>query len=107
MSSWVVGTARIVRGAALPSAFTFVRLCVLENLGDLPQMKMLVLGAGLQGSACAYDLLQNKDVEEVRLADIRIHDIPHFLAGYSGKRLIPTPVDVRDTDAVLGLMRDS
>ena len=27
----------------------------------------LVLGAGLQGSACAYDLLQNPEVTEVRL----------------------------------------
>jgi lysine 6-dehydrogenase len=69
-------------------------------------MKMLVLGAGLQGSACAYDLLQDPDVTEVRLADIRIHDIEPFLAPYSGKRLIPTPLDVRDEDAVLGLMRD-
>jgi lysine 6-dehydrogenase len=70
-------------------------------------MKMLVLGAGLQGSACAYDLLQNKDVEEVRLADIRINELEPFLAKYSGKRLIPTPLDVRDTDAVLALMRES
>ena len=70
-------------------------------------MKMLVLGAGLQGSACAYDLLQNPDVEEVRLADIRVTDLPHFLASYSGHRLIPTPLDVRDSDAVFGLMRDS
>ena len=70
-------------------------------------MKMLVLGAGLQGSACAYDLLQDSEVEEVRLADIRIHHLPDFLAPYSGKRLIPTPLDVRDEDAVVGLMRDS
>jgi hypothetical protein len=34
-------------------------------------MRMLVLGAGLQGSACAFDLLQNPDVREVRLADGR------------------------------------
>lgn len=67
---------------------------------------MLVLGAGLQGSACAYDLLQNPDVTEVRLADIRINEIEPFLAPYSGKRLIPTPLDVRDEDAVAGLMRD-
>lgn len=70
-------------------------------------MNMLVLGAGLQGSACAYDLLQNKDVEEVRLADIKINELPPFLAPYSGHRLIPTPLDVRDSDAVFGLMRDS
>src|SRR5919197_2157726 len=70
-------------------------------------MKMLVLGAGLQGSACAYDLLQHPDVEEVRLADIRVTDLPAFLTPYSGHRLIPTPLDVRDSDAVFGLMRDS
>lgn len=70
-------------------------------------MKMLVLGAGLQGSACAYDLLQDPEVEEVRLADIRINELEPFLAPYSGKRLIPTPLDVRDHDAVSGLMQDA
>jgi lysine 6-dehydrogenase len=70
-------------------------------------MKMLVLGAGLQGSACAYDLLQDPAVKEVRLADIRIADVEPFLAPYSGSRLIPTPLDVRDEDAVLALMRES
>jgi len=66
---------------------------------------MLVLGAGLQGSACAYDLLQDKEVTEVRLADLHVGHIPEFLAPYSGPRLIPTPLDVRDHDAVLGAMR--
>jgi lysine 6-dehydrogenase len=70
-------------------------------------MRMLVLGAGLQGSACAYDLLQDPSVKEVRLADIRIADVEPFLAPYSGSRLIPTPLDVRDEDAVLALMRES
>src|SRR2546423_944694 len=69
-------------------------------------MRMLVLGAGLQGSACAYDLLQDKQVEQVRLADLKINHLPHFLAPYSGRRLLPTPVDVRDEDAVRGLMRE-
>jgi len=63
------------------------------------------LGAGLQGSACAYDLLQDKEVTEVRLADLHVGHIPEFLAPYSGPRLIPTPLDVRDHDAVLGVMR--
>ncbi|HJQ21712.1 MAG TPA: saccharopine dehydrogenase C-terminal domain-containing protein [Gemmatimonadaceae bacterium] len=69
-------------------------------------MKMLVLGAGLQGSACAYDLLQDTDVTEVRLADIRVGELPSFLGPYSGHRLIPTPLDVRDEDAVSALMRE-
>ena len=68
-------------------------------------MKMLVLGAGLQGSACAFDLLQNDEVTEVRLADLHMDHLPDFLAPYSGKRLIPTPIDVRDHEAVGALMR--
>ncbi|HEU4586276.1 MAG TPA: saccharopine dehydrogenase C-terminal domain-containing protein [Gemmatimonadaceae bacterium] len=70
-------------------------------------MRMLVLGAGLQGSACAYDLLRNPEVTEVRLADINIANLPSFLAPLSGKRLIPTPLDVRDREATLALMRES
>jgi lysine 6-dehydrogenase len=69
-------------------------------------MRMLVLGAGLQGSACAYDLLQNPEVTQVRLADLRFDHLPSFLAPLSGPRLIPTPLDVRDRDAVLAVMRE-
>jgi lysine 6-dehydrogenase len=69
-------------------------------------MRMLVLGAGLQGSACAFDLLQDKEVEQVRLADLKISHLPDFLAPYSGRRLLPTPLDVRDQEAVRALMRE-
>jgi lysine 6-dehydrogenase len=68
---------------------------------------MLVLGAGLQGSACAYDLLQNPEVTQVRLADLQFHHLPAFLKPLSGARLIPTTLDVRDRDAVLAVMRES
>ena len=70
-------------------------------------MRMLVLGAGLQGSACAYDLLQNPDVSQVRLADLRFDHLPDFLKPLSGPRLIPTTLDVRDREAVLAVMRES
>ncbi len=70
-------------------------------------MRMLVLGAGLQGSACAYDLLQNPEVKEVRLADLHTGHLAQFLAPYSGERLIYTTLDVRDKEAVLALMRQS
>ncbi len=69
-------------------------------------MRMLVLGRGLQGSACAYDLLQNPDVTEVRVADLHVDHLPEFLAPYSGKRLIPTRLDVRDTAATGAVMRE-
>jgi lysine 6-dehydrogenase len=69
-------------------------------------MRMLVLGAGLQGSACAYDLLQDTQVTQVRLADVHVGHLPEFLAPYSGPRLLPTPIDVRDHSAVLAAMRE-
>src|SRR5258706_1131218 len=75
--------------------------------GAVPQMRMLVLGAGLQGSACAYDLLQNPDVKQVRLADLHFDHLPPFLRPLSGERLIPTTLDVRNRDAVLATMRES
>jgi lysine 6-dehydrogenase len=68
---------------------------------------MLVLGAGLQGSACAYDLLQNPEVSQVRLADLKLDHLAPYLAPLSGPRLLPTPLDVRDREAVLAVMRES
>ena len=68
-------------------------------------MKMLVLGAGLQGSACAFDLLQDPEVTEVRLVD-RSHDhLPVFLAK-AGPRLKLVALDVRDPAAVVAQMRE-
>lgn len=63
-------------------------------------MRMLVLGAGLQGSACAYDLLQQPDVERVILADLRVDEPRPFLAPYVGGRLELRALDVRDEGAV-------
>jgi len=70
-------------------------------------MKFLVLGSGLQGSACAFDLLQAPDVEEVTLADVRPSDPPPFLTPYSGMRLRYLPLDVSDRSATLAAMRDA
>lgn len=63
-------------------------------------MRMLVLGAGLQGCACAYDLLQNPAVTQVTLADLRPDHLPPFLAGDWGGRLRVVQLDVADPDAV-------
>ncbi len=67
-------------------------------------MKMLVLGAGLQGCACAYDLLQNPAVTQVTLADLHPERLPPFLAD-AGDRLAPVRLDVTDEAAVLALMK--
>jgi lysine 6-dehydrogenase len=68
-------------------------------------MKMLVLGAGLQGCACAYDLLQQRAVRQVTLADLRPDTLPQFLAGDWNGRLRPVRLDVTDLAAVQETMR--
>ena len=71
-------------------------------------MRMLVLGAGLQGSACAFDLLRSPDVERVVIADIHVSAFPPFLEKMrSDSRLQPVTLDARDAAAVLALMRDA
>jgi lysine 6-dehydrogenase len=67
-------------------------------------MKMLVLGAGLQGCACAFDLLQNPAVTEVTLADLHPERLPAFLDAERGKRLRTVTLDVTDHDAVRKVM---
>lgn len=68
-------------------------------------MRILVLGAGLQGSACAYDLLRRREVARVTVADLKPDRLPRFLKPYVGKRLSVVKVDVEDARAVGKLMR--
>src|SRR5256885_1516397 len=68
-------------------------------------MRMLVLGGGLQGSACAYDLLQHADVERVTIADRRTDRLPKFLTAARGKRLKVAKLDAKKPGALQRLMR--
>ena len=69
-------------------------------------MRMLVLGAGLQGSACAYDLLQNSEVERVTLGDVAVDVLPPFLDRYhDDPRLRLERVDARERASVRALMQ--
>jgi lysine 6-dehydrogenase len=63
-------------------------------------MNLLVLGAGLQGCACAYDLLQNPSISQVTLADVRPPKLPQFLAGDWKGRLHTIQLDVTDSASV-------
>src|SRR5437867_7573596 len=67
-------------------------------------MRMLVLGAGLQGSACAYDLLRQPGVERVTVADLKPERIPGFLKPHVGKRLALLKLDVQDGAALRAAM---
>ncbi len=69
-------------------------------------MKMLVLGAGLQGCATAFDLLQNPSVTQVTIADLHPEQLASFLDRYKGTdRLKAVKLDVTDLPAVTALMR--
>src|SRR5712692_6200045 len=59
-------------------------------------MRMLVLGAGLQGSACAYDLLRQPQVDRVTLADLKPDRAAPYVKRGAGKRLALARVDVKD-----------
>lgn len=69
-------------------------------------MRLLVLGAGLQGSACAYDLLQHPGVAHVTVADLKPDRIPAFLKPQIGKRLSLLKLDVRDAAALRAAIGD-
>jgi lysine 6-dehydrogenase len=67
-------------------------------------MKMLVLGAGLQGGACAWSLLHNPAVTQVTLGDQHTERLPGFLAS-AGERLRLVRLDAGDHAAVLATMQ--
>ena len=66
-------------------------------------MKMLVLGAGLQGSACAFDLLTRTDAE-VTLADVNPASVAAFAKNAGKGRLTLATLDARNEKAVRTLM---
>ena len=68
-------------------------------------MKMLVLGAGLQGCACAYDLLRSDAVEAVTIADIQPDRLPDWLVAAGKGRLKAVKLDAKDEAAVGQLMQ--
>ncbi len=66
-------------------------------------MKMLVLGAGLQGSACSYDLLHSSGVTQVTIADLHPDHLPAFLPT-DDERLRVVAADANDHEVIRQLM---
>src|SRR5205814_6914710 len=81
----------------LPSSRTVRRPCA---------MRMLVLGAGLQGSACAYDLLQQPEVERVTLADLHPGRLPPFLTRVKSRRLKLRTLNAKSGTALRAILKD-
>jgi lysine 6-dehydrogenase len=66
-------------------------------------MKALVIGAGMMGSALAYDLAHSDDVEKVYLADIDF-DRAESAAKTIGVNVVPIKLDVNSHDDVVYVM---
>jgi lysine 6-dehydrogenase len=67
-------------------------------------MKVLVLGGGAQGSACAFDLARSDDVGAVAIADLDVSRPADFLRPYLGGKLTLLEVDASDEAALEGAM---
>lgn len=74
-------------------------------------MKLLVLGAGMMGSAAAFDMARSREVESVTLADAdleRAQECARFIAKNHGKKsapVRPVALDAVDESAAASLMR--
>jgi lysine 6-dehydrogenase len=69
-------------------------------------MKALVIGAGMMGSALAYDLAGSRGVGEVILADIDAERALHVAANI-GPAVRPERADVTDRAGIVSLMREA
>ena len=67
-------------------------------------MKVLVLGAGMMGSAVAYDLAHSDGVSEVFLADIDLERAQR-MAAQAGENVSPLKLDLAYYDDVLKAMK--
>src|SRR5437764_14826591 len=75
-------------------------------------MKLLVIGAGMMGSAAAFDMARQDDVEQVTLADADIKldkaavkRISKYLRKADAKKLKPVKLDAANYKAAGKLMR--
>ncbi len=66
-------------------------------------MRMLVLGAGLQGSACAFDLLRSTDAQ-VTIADRDAGNLHKALRQYEGGRLATARFNAQDEQTTRKLL---
>jgi len=68
-------------------------------------MRFLVIGAGMQGSACAFDLLSQPGTKGVVLADRDLGHVPAFLDRWKGGALDLLRLDIQDHQALEAAIR--
>ena len=70
-------------------------------------MKILVLGGGAQGSACALDLARTPGIDRVLLADVDVSRPRAFLEPYLGSRIEMRAMDAQSLRSVRALMAEA
>lgn len=68
-------------------------------------MRIMVLGVGRQGRAALYDLAHSPTVSHVIAADSNADELTRYVRGLNTDKIEPIALDVRDYDAVTGVMR--
>ncbi len=68
-------------------------------------MKVLIIGAGMQARAVAYDLVRQKDVDEVRVCDAQPEQLQAFRRKLRRKKVRTFVADARNRGQMTELMR--
>ena len=68
-------------------------------------MRVLVLGAGMMGSAIVYDLARSSRVERVTVGDMDGERAKQVVKQFGGSKASAVIVDVRDYDRIVDVMR--
>lgn len=68
-------------------------------------MKFMILGSGMQGRACAFDLIRNPAVESVLLADSSPENLASAKAWLKSKKVETVQMEATDTKRVVELAR--
>lgn len=63
-------------------------------------MKVLIVGAGGQGGACASILSKQKEIDEIRLADLKVETAASVADHIAGNKVIPCTVNALDPEDV-------
>jgi lysine 6-dehydrogenase len=70
-------------------------------------MKILVLGAGMMGSAIVYDLARSPRVQQIAVGDVDGERAARVAQTFGSSKTSPVVVDVRDAARAVEVMRES
>lgn len=70
-------------------------------------MKVLLLGAGAQGKATLYDLLQNPDIKQITVVEYDLRQIKKFVKKWNDDRIILMQADANDKKVMIHLMKEA